>query len=94
MRHLIAGIAFVLPFAALAADPKTAVLDVQNMTCGMCPITVKQALQKSAGRQRSKGRLREEDGVGALRRGQSWRRCAGQCHHASRLPLGAAKVNR
>ena len=49
MRHLIAGIAFVLPFAALAADPKTAVLDVQNMTCGMCPITVKQALQKVPG---------------------------------------------
>ena len=49
MRHLIAGIAFVLPFAALAADPKTAVLDVQNMTCSMCPITVKQALQKVPG---------------------------------------------
>ena len=49
MRHLIAGIAFVLPFAGLAADPKTAVLDVQNMTCSMCPITVKQALQKVPG---------------------------------------------
>ncbi len=49
MRLLFASIAFVLPFAASAADPKTAVLDVQNMTCGMCPIIVKQALQKVPG---------------------------------------------
>lgn len=49
MRHLIAAIAFMLPFAASAADPKTTVLDVQNITCSMCPITVKQALQKVPG---------------------------------------------
>ena len=49
MRHLIASLAFVLPLAALAATPKTAVLDVQNMTCSMCPITVKKALQKVPG---------------------------------------------
>ena len=49
MRHLIVSLAFVLPLAALAATPKTAVLDVQNMTCSMCPITVKKALQKVPG---------------------------------------------
>ena len=49
MRHLIAGLALALPLAALAATPKTAVLDVQNMSCGVCPITVRQALQKVPG---------------------------------------------
>ena len=55
MRHLIvslaslASLAFVLPLAALAATPKTAVLDVQNMTCSMCPLTVKAALKKVPG---------------------------------------------
>ena len=39
----------MLPLGALAANPKTAVLDVQNMTCGLCPVTVKQALQKVPG---------------------------------------------
>ena len=49
MRHLIAAIVFMLSMAASAADPQSAVLDVQNMTCSMCPITVKQALQKVPG---------------------------------------------
>ena len=49
MRYLIAAFACMPPIAASAADPKTAVLDVQNMTCGLCPITVKQALQKVPG---------------------------------------------
>ena len=49
MRYLIAALAFGLPLAAPAADLKTAVLDVQNMTCGLCPVTVKQALQRVPG---------------------------------------------
>lgn len=49
MRHLIVSLAFVLPLAALAATPKTAVLDVQNMTCSTCPLTVKAALKKVPG---------------------------------------------
>ena len=49
MRYLIAALAFGLPLAAPAANPKTAVLDVQNMTCGLCPVTVKQALQRVPG---------------------------------------------
>jgi len=38
-----------LSLAAMAAGPQTAVLDVQNMTCGLCPITVKKALEKVPG---------------------------------------------
>lgn len=30
---------------AFAADIQTAVLDVKNMTCSLCPVTVKKALQ-------------------------------------------------
>jgi len=34
---------------ALAAEPQTVILDVQNMTCELCPITVKKALDKVPG---------------------------------------------
>jgi len=43
-----------LPVAVLAATPKTVTLDVQNMTCPVCPITVKKSLEKV-------------DGVGAVK---------------------------
>lgn len=46
---LAAALAMLLPLAALAATPQTAVLDVQNMTCGLCPVTVKKSLEKVAG---------------------------------------------
>lgn len=35
--------------AAFAAEPQTATLDVKNMQCQMCAITVKKALQKVPG---------------------------------------------
>jgi Copper chaperone len=38
-----------LPVSALAATPQTAVLDVQNMTCSMCSITIHKALEKVPG---------------------------------------------
>ncbi len=34
---------------AFAGAPQTVVLDVQNMTCALCPITVKKSLQQVAG---------------------------------------------
>ena len=34
---------------AHAETPQTAVLDVKNMSCSLCPITVKKSLQKLAG---------------------------------------------
>ena len=34
---------------ALAGAPQAVVLDVKNMTCGLCPITVEKSLQKVRG---------------------------------------------
>lgn len=49
MRKWLLVALFTAPLAVLAATPQTVVLDVQNMTCELCPITVKQALGKVAG---------------------------------------------
>ena len=50
MRNSLAAVLVALmPLAALAAPPQTAVLDVQNMTCGLCPVTVKKSLEKVPG---------------------------------------------
>jgi periplasmic mercuric ion binding protein len=50
MRHSLAAVLVALmPLAALAAPPQTAVLNVQNMTCGLCPVTVKKSLEKVSG---------------------------------------------
>lgn len=35
--------------AAEQAQPRTVTLDVENMTCNMCPITVRKALEKVPG---------------------------------------------
>jgi mercuric ion binding protein len=35
--------------AAFAGPPRTVTLQVQNMTCGTCPIVVRKALQRVAG---------------------------------------------
>lgn len=42
---------------AFAAEPQTATLDVKNMQCQMCAITVKKALQKVPGVQDAKVEL-------------------------------------
>lgn len=49
MRKLIITILMGLPLAAFAASPQTVVLDVQNMTCPVCPITIRKALEKVPG---------------------------------------------
>ena len=49
MRHLLLAALLAVPLAALAAKSQTVVLDVQNMTCELCPITVKKALDKVPG---------------------------------------------
>ena len=50
MRNSIAYLLVALsPFAALAATPQTATLDVRNMTCELCPLTVKKSLEKVPG---------------------------------------------
>jgi mercuric ion binding protein len=53
MRHsmaalLVAGMA-AIPLSAVAVRPQTATLDVQNMTCALCPVTVKKSLEKVPG---------------------------------------------
>lgn len=49
MHKLLIAALVAIPMAALAATPKTVTLDVQNMTCGTCPITVKKSLEKVSG---------------------------------------------
>jgi len=49
MRKIFAAVLLAMPLAALAATPQTIVLDVQNMTCSMCSITIKKALQRVPG---------------------------------------------
>lgn len=50
MRKLLlaAALALAAPLAAWAGTA-TAVLDVQNMTCSLCPVTVRKALEKVPG---------------------------------------------
>jgi mercuric ion binding protein len=50
MRRLLLAAALALsPLAALAGAPRTVTLDVKNMTWGVCPITVRKALEKAPG---------------------------------------------
>jgi len=49
MRRLLFVALLVTSLGVLAAEPRTVVLDVQNMTCELCPITVKKALDQVPG---------------------------------------------
>lgn len=49
MHRLLAALLVCLPVSAYAAAPQTAVLDVQNMTCSMCSVTIRKALEKVPG---------------------------------------------
>jgi len=49
MHKLLAALLLCLPLSAFAGTPQTAVLDVQNMTCSMCSITIHKALAKVPG---------------------------------------------
>ena len=49
MRKLLIAALVAMPMAILATTPKTVTLDVKNMTCGTCPITVKKSLEKVPG---------------------------------------------
>lgn len=48
-KQLLIAALFALPVAALAATPKTVTLDVQNITCPVCPLTVRKSLEKVDG---------------------------------------------
>lgn len=49
MRKLLIALMAALPLAVLAANQKTVTLTMQNMTCELCPITVKKSLEKVLG---------------------------------------------
>jgi mercuric ion binding protein len=46
MRKLLAALLISLPVSAFAGTAQTAVLDVQNMTCSMCSITIHKRWKK------------------------------------------------
>jgi len=46
---LVIASVVALPFSLLAGTLQTVTLDVQNMTCAVCPITVKKALERVPG---------------------------------------------
>jgi mercuric ion binding protein len=49
MRVLLVALFTMLAFTTLAAAPRVVTLDVQNMTCAVCPITVKKSLENVPG---------------------------------------------
>lgn len=49
MRKSLVALLLCLPPSVLAATPKTTVLDVQNMTCSLCSVTIRKALEKVPG---------------------------------------------
>jgi mercuric ion binding protein len=48
-RLFLLSVLAALPFTLFAGISETVTLDVKNMTCSICPITVKKALEKVAG---------------------------------------------
>jgi mercuric ion binding protein len=48
MRRLLAFL-LALPLMAFSGEPKTVTLDVKNMSCELCPLAVKKALEKVSG---------------------------------------------
>lgn len=45
----IAGALMIAPTTAVAAEAQTLIFAIENMTCALCPITVKTAMEKVAG---------------------------------------------
>ncbi len=48
-RFVLIGAVVALPFTLFAGTLQTVTLDVKNMTCAVCPITVKKALERVPG---------------------------------------------
>jgi mercuric ion binding protein len=49
MRKILVVLLVAVPVMALVLAQRTAVLDVQNMTCPVCPITIRKALERVSG---------------------------------------------
>jgi len=48
-RFFLVSVLAALPFTLFAGTLETVTLDVKNMTCALCPIIVKNALEKVPG---------------------------------------------
>ena len=48
-KILLLFLAFAVTFGVALAASRTVTLDIQNMTCAVCPITVKKALEHVSG---------------------------------------------
>jgi mercuric ion binding protein len=48
-RIFLFFLAFVVISGSVLAAPRTVTLDVKNMTCAVCPLTVKRALERVTG---------------------------------------------
>jgi mercuric ion binding protein len=48
-RKFLVSLLIGMPIVTFAATLRAAVLDVQNMTCSMCSITIRKALEKVPG---------------------------------------------
>ena len=49
MRSYLLALSIFLSLNSFAVTPKTITLDVKNMTCELCPLTVRKALEKTPG---------------------------------------------
>jgi len=49
LRYALPSVLVLAASAAVGAPTQTVVLDVQNMTCELCPITVKKSLEQVPG---------------------------------------------
>lgn len=49
MRSLPLAALFVISLAATAAPQRAVTLEVRNMTCALCPITVRKSLEQVSG---------------------------------------------
>ncbi|MGH8584060.1 MAG: mercury resistance system periplasmic binding protein MerP [Gammaproteobacteria bacterium] len=49
MRRLLIAVLALWPLATLPGNPQTVTLSVKNMSCPVCPITVRKALEQLPG---------------------------------------------
>ena len=48
-RFVLLSVLVAVPFTLVAGTLQTVTLELKNMTCAVCPITVKKALEKVSG---------------------------------------------
>jgi len=59
-KSLVALVLAIEALTSLAATPQTAVLDVQNVTCSLCAVTVKKAREKVPGVSQAQSDVRKQ----------------------------------